>query len=255
MAIEPRRKKAVNFEEVAALGGALDSRRSLSDDVYERLVEFLMVEDFEPEAPLKIDSLARAWQVSQTPIREAMVRAEEAGLVVRIPLRGFMVAPLLTSDEFGQLMEMRLLIEPNCAAKASKHADNDLIRLLEHHIRTMRDAPKGPGSREYQEYMRADRAFHDAIAAASGNRFLRSALSMTAMHAHRFRRFSGGVVDDSADTLAEHSAILEAIRNRHPEGARSAMRQHLLAVERRARLTTTDPRPTAGTKKSRSRRA
>lgn len=254
MAIEPRRKSAVNVEDVAALSGALASRRSLSDDVYERLVEFLMVEDLEPGTPIKIDALARAWQVSQTPIREAMVRAEEAGLVVRIPLRGFMVAPLLTADEFGQLMEMRLLIEPHCAAKACKHANDELISVLERHTRTMRDAPKGPSSRDYQEYMRADRAFHDAIAAASGNTFLRSALSMSAMHAHRFRRFSGGFVDDSAETLVEHSAVLEALRNRDVEGARSAMRQHLLGVEKRARLTTDAGQASSGTKK-RSRRA
>ena len=238
MTIESRPNRGVNLEATASAGGAVDPRRSLVDNVYERLIELLMQEDLEPGARLSIDALARAWQVSQTPIREAMARAEEGGLVVREPLKGFMVAPLLTPDEFGQLMDMRLLIEPYCAAQACDHGASGLIKDLEHHTTIMEDAPKGPTSHDYRDYMRADMAFHEEIARASGNRFLQVALSVTGTHAHRFRRFREGGVTDAAQTVAEHTAIVDALRARNAEWASAAMRAHLLGVEVRGRPAT-----------------
>jgi len=219
----------------AAPGSAVLPRRSLVDDVYERLIELLLEAELEPGTRLKIDALARAWQVSQTPIREALARAEAGGLVVRQPLKGYQLAPLLSPEEFDQLVEMRLLIEPYCAAKACERADDGLFDFLERQHAVMRDSPKGPTSRDYRDYLRADIAFHETIAAAGGNRFLQSALAVTSTHAHRFRRFSDGTVSDAADSLREHSAVLRALRARDAEGASAAMRQHLLGVEERGR--------------------
>jgi len=83
MAIESGWPGVVNLAEAAAVGGAVVHRRSLTDDVYERLIELLLEAELEPGARLQIDALARVWQVSQTPIREALARAEVSGLVVR----------------------------------------------------------------------------------------------------------------------------------------------------------------------------
>jgi len=123
-------------------------------------------------------------QVSQTPIREALARAEASGLVVRQPLRGYQVAPLLPPEEFEQLVEMRLLIELYCAAKACNRADDRVLDFLERQHAVMRDSPKGSTSRDYRDYLRADIAFHETIAAAGGNRFLQAALVVMSTHAH-----------------------------------------------------------------------
>ena len=63
MKIEARRTNVVNLEEAASAGGAVHSRRSLVDDVYDRLIELLMQEDVAPGQRIPIDALARAWQV------------------------------------------------------------------------------------------------------------------------------------------------------------------------------------------------
>ncbi|OJV23686.1 MAG: hypothetical protein BGO26_13195 [Actinobacteria bacterium 69-20] len=211
----------------------MDSRRSLSDDVYDHMVEFVLTAGLAPDTHINVDSLARAWHVSQTPIREALVRAEEAGLVTREPLRGFRIAPVLSSAEFSQLMHLRILIEPYSAAEASKSTDVTLIPTLEAHMAIMRQARNKPGAQEFSAYMRADREFHDAIAAASGNRFVRLALSTTAVHAHRFRLFASGRVDDASETVAEHSAVVDALRVRNADAASTAMYRHLVSVAER----------------------
>jgi len=65
MAIQAGRPGTVNLAEAAASGGAVVPRRSLVDDVYERLIELLLEANLEPGARLQIDAMARAWQVSQ----------------------------------------------------------------------------------------------------------------------------------------------------------------------------------------------
>lgn len=224
----------VNPEDAATFRGALP-RRSLVDDVYEHLIELLLDENFEPGARLSIDGLARAWQVSQTPVREALVRAEASGLVVREALKGYQVAPLLPVEEFEKLMELRLLIEPHCAGVACAKADANTLDFLEHQQAAMSESPKGPTAQNYREYLRADIAFHEAITAAADNRFLTMALSMTGTHAHRFRRFGGGVISDAPDALKEHFDILTAFRAHDAAAATAAMRRHLIGVTERGR--------------------
>lgn len=229
---------AVNPIDTAANGGAIPPRRSLGDDVHDRLIELLLAETTEPGAKLPIDALARAWQVSQTPIREALVRAEESGLVVRETSKGYQVAPLLSPEEFIQLMEARLLIEPYCAALACQRIDDTTLQILEQQHIVMSEAPRGPTAHDYREYLRADIAFHETISAAAGNRFLTLALAVTGMHAHRFRRFIGGNISDAPDALSEHLAILNALRTRDRIAASAAMREHLIGVTERGRVET-----------------
>jgi DNA-binding GntR family transcriptional regulator len=235
MAIKAGLAANVNPEAEAAALGAIVPRRSLVDDVYERLIELLLDAEFEPGERLPIDALARAWEVSPTPIREALIRAEASGLVVRQALKGYQVAPLLPPEEFEQLMEMRLLIEPYCAAKTCERASDEVLHTLEQQHKAMMHAPTGPTAREYREYLRADVAFHETIVAAGHNRFLEMALSVTSTHAHRFRRFSGGMVNDAPDALHEHGDILTALLARDAKAADAAMRRHLEGVSERGR--------------------
>lgn len=209
--------------------------RSRVDEVYANLVELLLGADVEPGERLRIDALARAWRVSQTPVREALARAEASGLVTREPLRGYRVAPLLSADEFAHLMEARLLIEPYCAARVCElGVAPSVVVFLEAQLAAMEQAPTGPTPSDYRDFLQADIAFHEAIVAASGNRFLQAALAAMGAHAHRFRRFSDGTVVDAEDSLAEHVAILAALRAGDADAARSAMYRHVHGVEQRA---------------------
>lgn len=225
--------RLVKADAAAAARGAIKPRRSLLDDVYDRLIEMLLDTDFEPGTRLSIDALARAWDVSQTPVREALVRAEASGLVVRQAMKGYKIAPLMPAEDFLQLMEMRLLLEPFCASRAAERNDAELIAALERQHHAMTTAPTGPGPSGIQEYMRADSAFHEEVIAVAGNSFLQSTLASMSPHAHRFRRFSGRGVDDAPEALREHAQILSAIHAGDPRTAETAMREHLEGVTRR----------------------
>src|SRR5262245_59129569 len=84
---------------------------SLTDIAYNTLLEAIVNQDFEPGAPVSIDNLAKQLNMSNTPVREALMRAHGEGLVMQKTNHGFVVAAILTADEFRQLFEVRHLLE------------------------------------------------------------------------------------------------------------------------------------------------
>lgn len=208
-------------------------RQVLTDHVYDTLLETLMDGRYEPGEALSIDGIARDLDVSATPVREALARLEVTGLVTRIALRGYRVAPLLGTDELAELMDARLIIEPVNASHACERATPVMIEALERSIADLRAAPKGAEFAEYRDYWQADMRFHEVIAEGAGNRFLLMAYNCLGGSVQRFRLFTGLGVTDAEHTIDEHTAILAAFRAQSPEQARQAMINHLQGVKTR----------------------
>jgi DNA-binding GntR family transcriptional regulator len=186
------------------------SRQVLADHVYQEILASLMDGTLEAGASVSIDGLARDLDVSPTPIREALARLESTGLVRRVALKGYSVAPLFTSDEL------------------------ELYSALERSISDLRAAPRGASFAEFRDYWEADERFHRLIAENAGNQFILSAYESLGGQIQRFRFFGGLGVTDADFAIEEHSAILEAFAAADPERARDAMVSHLEGVKARA---------------------
>ena len=91
--------------------------------MYEELLASLVDGRHEPGDALSIDGVARELEVSPTPVREALARLESTGLVTRIAMRGYRVAPTLSTEELAELMDARLAIEPVTALRACRASD------------------------------------------------------------------------------------------------------------------------------------
>ena len=118
-------------------------RQVLADDVYESIKGMIMDHLIAPGERVNIDAVARELEVSQTPVRESLARLEADGLVTKLPLRGYSVAPLLTRRELEELFQLRLLIEPWGAGQAARHADEHGKRRLRDELASLREAPAG----------------------------------------------------------------------------------------------------------------
>jgi DNA-binding GntR family transcriptional regulator len=208
-------------------------RQVLTDHVHDRLLELLMDGRYEPNEALSIDGIARELDVSATPVREALARLEVTGLVIRVALRGYRVAPLLSTVELAELMDARLIIEPVNALRACERATPALIEALDRSIAELRAAPRGPEFATYRDYWQADMRFHELIAEGAGNRFLLMAHNCLGGSVQRFRLFTGLGVTDAEYAIDEHTTILAAFRAHSPEKARQAMINHLHGVKDR----------------------
>lgn len=217
--------------EGSELSVALPTRTILTDSVYETVKELVMDQQLKPGARLNIYGLARRLKVSPTPLREALARLEADGLVLKEPLRGYSIAPLLDSGAFVQLYEVRSLLEPFAARRAAERRDEKLVADLEHAIADMRATLGSKSVREartyheYREFASQDASFHDAIAVSCGNVVLRDTLTRLRPHLHLYRLyFSLGI---GIETVMEHERILNAIKSGHAGRAASEMRAHI----------------------------
>jgi DNA-binding GntR family transcriptional regulator len=199
---------------------------SMVDGVYDIIYERLMSLEIAPGARIAIDVLARDLDISQTPVREALGRLEREGLVRKAHLIGYSAAPQLTRKQFEDLYEFRLLLEPEAARLAARNMTPEALAEIEATNADMQNGgtPVDRNSR-YSRFARADAQFHDAILRIGGNNVMRQALSGQHVHLHLFRLMFHARV--TAEALDEHERLLVALRNRDPEAAAQAMREHI----------------------------
>ena len=214
--------------------GRAVSRQVLADHVYEELLAALMDGRLEPGAAVSIDGTARDLDVSPTPVREALARLEHTGMVRRVALKGYRVAPVFTREDFAELMEARLAIEPVNARLACARLTPERLAELEKTVEALKSAPRGPSFAEYKDYLEADEHFHQLIAHQTGNQFMEAAYGALGGQIQRFRLFGGVGITDAEYAIAEHQAVLDALSTGEPEKAEAAMADHIQKVRARA---------------------
>jgi DNA-binding GntR family transcriptional regulator len=210
------------------------SRQVLADHVYEELLASLMDGRLEPGAAVSIDGTARELNVSPTPVREALARLEHTGMVRRVALKGYRVAPMFTQEDFAELMEARLAIEPVNARLACARQTPAHHAELAKAVADLKKAPRGPSFAEYRDYLEADERFHRLIAEQTGNQFMVAAYAALGGQVQRFRLFGGVGITDAEQAIAEHQAVLDALSSGNPEKAAAAMADHVQKVRGRA---------------------
>src|SRR3984885_4270316 len=215
----------------AAVARAIESkplaRRVLADDAYETLKALIFDRHIAPDSWMAIDVLARDLGVSQTPIREALVRLESDGLVVRQDNGRYRTEPLLTRDSFQALYKVRLLLEPSAAGEAALHIDNATLDELRVAERALHVAPTGSVYAQFAQFTSGNAAFHDIIARAAGNRFLFEAIHRLRSHQRLDPLYLHQGIVDAGPALEEHGAIVAAIEARDRISAADLMHKHI----------------------------
>jgi DNA-binding GntR family transcriptional regulator len=206
-------------------GAFIPRANSLAGSVYEAIFAQLMALKIPPGARINVDNLVRELNVSQTPIREALGRLEGEGLVVKTHLIGYSAAPQIARRRFDELYQLRLLLEPDSAARAALAMDDEKLA-------TLREAAGVMGRRDgtderlrYSTFARQDAMFHDRILEYAGNELIRETLNHQHTHFHIFRlMFHSRVTEEALD---EHEALLTAFASGDASAAEKAMRVHL----------------------------
>jgi DNA-binding GntR family transcriptional regulator len=210
-------------------------RTPLGTEIYGAILSRILTSDLGPGDRLTIDTLAREFGVSQTPIREALHRLDAEGIVVRNHLAGYRVAPKIGRSQFEDMVEIRLLLEPAAARRAAERmtpAEVADLTTLEEDMRSLH-AQRGSDVASYARFSEIDAQLHDGIAVGSQNGYIRDSLARLHPHVHLFRLRSTSAI--TAEAIDEHRQILEAISARDPDAAAYAMRKHIENSARRFR--------------------
>lgn len=187
--------------------------------------------------------LAGMLNVSRATVREAMIALEIAGLIeIRMgsgiyvcddASTGHASAPDASPDGeafgFFEILDARLIVEPQIAAEAARNAQSEDIALMRQSIEKL------GGAFDYRTRIEEDQRLHFAIARASGNVIL--ARIVEDLWRHMFDPMYSAislfheVMDTLGPDVAAHREIVRQIERRRPASARRAMREHLQQVQ------------------------
>ncbi|PWG13553.1 GntR family transcriptional regulator [Streptomyces sp. V2] len=180
--------------------------------------EDLLSGALDPGGPLLETALSTRYGVSRTPVRDALGRLEQDGLVERVA-RGYRVRAV-TAEDILEIHEARIALESAAAASAAlRRTDLDLARLAHHHrLLAERSEPGEIGA--------ADARFHEALWLSGHNTTIAGLLERLVTQMRLFDR-EPSAPGNREITHAEHERILRAVREHDPRAARREVAAHL----------------------------
>jgi DNA-binding GntR family transcriptional regulator len=208
-----------------------------SDEIYEAVREKILSGALSPPAPLRQDALAQSLGVSKIPLREALVRLEQDGLLSLERNRGFFVRPL-SASEAEEVFALRLKIEPECIALAARLATakeqeeaRRALKALEKEI-----AAHGP------RIAALNRAFHLALARPAGRPVTLALLERLHVLSDRYVRKHLEPKGREAQAESEHRRLLDSWTARREEDVVSSAIEHVetTLADLRAQLAPAD---------------
>lgn len=167
--------------------------------------------------------IALSYGVSRTPVREAILKLSDEGLLEIFPQSGIFVSriPLAALPE---AIVIRKALEATTAQMAAQRATASQILNLHSILERQREAnAAGDGDAFHQ----ADETFHATIAEVAGYPGIWTLIQQVKVHVDRYRRLTLPQAGRIGRAIGEHEAILDAIEANDPSAARGAMELHL----------------------------
>jgi len=195
----------------------------LSEDVRQKILSDISTGAFAPDDVLNTAALAERYGVSRTPVREALVALDRAGVITVLPYRGHVVRTLSLADA-QDIYFMREVIETAAAERAAERIDDTSLAQLE----ALCAEPVDRNSAE-QTFDERCYDFHRIIAGASGSARLSAALEHVFSDNQRLHLVSAGL-GSPALIIDEHESIVTALRAKDAASAREAMGVHLRSM-------------------------
>ncbi|MBA3325270.1 MAG: GntR family transcriptional regulator [Rhodobacteraceae bacterium] len=211
------------MDDADPLDAALDRARPLRDQVYGVLRELILTGGIGPGAALDEKAIASRLGVSRTPVHEAVKKLSDEHLVEVRAQSGTIVAPL-DRRQIEQAHVIRRALEAESAHHAARRITPAWLNRLAD-IQLLHAAALE--RRAFVDAIAQDDAFHRTVAEISGYPMLWRTIEISKAQLDRCRHAMIPREGQAAATLAEHAAILDALRRGDPAASQAAMRAHL----------------------------
>ncbi len=178
-----------------------------------------------PGERLMVDDVAAHFGVSKIPVREALKGLETDGWVMSQPRRGTYVRPL-SRDELRETFEMRRLLEPYsarlAATRRTEAQQEELKDLLAQSAQALKDG-------DVVRVTAVNSQFHSVMASAAGNTMLGESIAKLELQLRRY--FVAVDWKQRRESMAQHKAIYEAIRDKDAAQAEQLTLAHIAHTE------------------------
>jgi DNA-binding GntR family transcriptional regulator len=198
---------------------------SLHEEVAVRLRSMVFERQLLPGQWIDELALARDWQISRTPLREALKVLAAEGLVTSVPRQGCKVTEL-SEDDADELFPVMALLEGRCAFEAVRKATPaDVKALRKLHDVLERHAAAG----NVDGYYRANHDFHSKVQALADNRWLDRATNELRRFLRLLRGRQLNWPGRIEASINEHRVLMDAVTQGDAARAERVMHDHLLA--------------------------
>lgn len=201
----------------------LEEPGSRTNRVFRLLEELIVSGEFAPGERLDERALAQRFNVSRTPVREALNRLSSSGLVVNRGRQSAYVAAISVAELF-QTFEVMAQLEGLCAKLAAQRMTETEREELVTLARSFEPTQNAP---DVREYMALNEKFHHLIYHGAHNSVLEELVLQVYRRVARYRRFTLRANGKIKESAKEHRATAEAIYKGEAEEARRAMEYHI----------------------------
>ena len=200
---------------------------SLTDSVYEAIKEAILTIKIGPGEKLNVAEIAHDLGTSSTPVREALNRLINEGLVTNVPFKGLFVSEV-TPEGVQQLLEFRSLVELEAIRKAAEHFSAKDAQVGRSLINKMRKAyQKG----DIHTYIETSLDFHRLFISNCGNQMMTDFLEDLTDKIKRLAFLAVAKRDQIPAFIEDYERMLKALEIRDSAQAKKALREHLKRVE------------------------
>jgi DNA-binding GntR family transcriptional regulator len=203
---------------------AAPRKSSAQSSVAEAIRKAIFAGELQPGDPITELHVADLHKVSQTTVREALVRLEHAGLVRRIHNVGTFVTQMSTR-EIQERLRLRIMLEGLAGMEAARLClPRQLMEIGQH----LEQLSKAVDANDYFAAAQADLDFHRLIWSCSGDNTLHQMLDQLTVPLFAFVSMERQRRNERlADAVQAHEPIVQALRQRDPAGTQQAIRSHI----------------------------
>lgn len=205
-----------------ALKSIRPARRRLADEVYEQLIGAIMRREIGPDDQLVQEKLAAELQISRTPVREALMRLEQDG-VLEVSNRGSFRLYQMNDAEIRELYQARAAVEGQAMRILANEVDPGIIADLRRCVRREENVRE----KTAKAYFEANRSIHRKFVELADNRFLLEMFDMIWGKAMAFHLFSAIENVDLERSLGSHMALVDVIEAGDKGAALELITRHI----------------------------
>lgn len=181
-------------------------KRRLADEVYEQLLETIVRGDLGPDDRLVQEKLAAELEISRTPVREALLRLEQEGVLITAARGGFKLYRM-TESEVRQCYQARAAIEGQAARILASNNDPAINQQLRDTI----EREEAIADKSVRTYFEANRKIHRRFVELIDNTYLIDMFDNIWNRASAYQLFASIEKVDLSSSLGEHMKLVDAI--------------------------------------------
>jgi DNA-binding GntR family transcriptional regulator len=204
--------------------------RNLTDTIYESLRRDILESTLRPGEKLSEVRLAKRFNVSRAPIRDAIARLQQENLVLVKPQVGTLIMPV-SSAKARNVLQIRLLLESYAAEVAALHLTPEDREILAQRFEKLARINKA-GEDKKQQLFETDKLLHKVIWERCGNPEIKNIINRYRDEMQRIRRSTVDLGDRLTPSEMEMKEIYRALLAKNPIRARKAMVTHLLKIRK-----------------------